>query len=517
MNTNEESRVDDGRAVVSRRKAVFWSATLGTLNVAFALVRNILLVPLYLLHISLGEYGAWLATGATLVPVVVSDLGGSGALTQRVAEAHGRADSKAIGTTAANGLIFTAVLSVALSLVGLVVVWLLIESLKLDIAKKQVILECCMLAVVGSACGTIAGATNGILKGLQHPYFPGASQLVAEAGSVILLVWMLVGGYGIYALAFSIVAKAVVLLALSLPYSVWCVARASRQQFAPSRDGLTRIQADFYNVAVSTVCLKLLTKVDTVAVGALISPSTAAIYGMTIRAHETVLLLLSQVNSALGPALAHLHGASSRNAFSSFVIRAAPALCAISSVGLGAVVVSNSNFVALWVGPDLYAGHYVSILMALVMLVASNGYTAYDAVLAQGGFKFARQVFVPTALLHVGLIYLFTPYSMLAMLAVMLLTTAIWSCVFWREFIGASRPTAAQLRNTLLQCICIVLLVIVSCIAFARLSIDVSGWTDLVIKTFGYLLMSLLLIFFLVPDLRRWSWEQLAATKRVIR
>ena len=54
--------------------------------------RNVLLVPVYLAYVSTEEYGAWLATGGTLVQLLISDYGVSGVILQRVAASYGAND-----------------------------------------------------------------------------------------------------------------------------------------------------------------------------------------------------------------------------------------------------------------------------------------------------------------------------------------------------------------------------------------------------------------------------------------
>ncbi|MFX6330865.1 hypothetical protein ABTF76_21670, partial [Acinetobacter baumannii] len=73
----------------NRRRAATWGVLFGSGGAFLAIARNILLVPLYLKFVSLAEYGAWLATGATLIQLLVSDFGLAGVLMQRSAALHG--------------------------------------------------------------------------------------------------------------------------------------------------------------------------------------------------------------------------------------------------------------------------------------------------------------------------------------------------------------------------------------------------------------------------------------------
>ena len=75
---------------MSRRSATVWNAVFLYAELASLLVRNLALVPVYLHHISLAEYGAWLATAALLTYLSSMDLGLTSVLPQQLAAAYGR-------------------------------------------------------------------------------------------------------------------------------------------------------------------------------------------------------------------------------------------------------------------------------------------------------------------------------------------------------------------------------------------------------------------------------------------
>src|SRR5579862_9005453 len=97
----------------SRRRSVAWGLLFGYAGAFLAVARNILLVPVYLHFVPLAQYGAWLASGATIVQLLVSDFGLAGVLTQRSSALHGAGNSTALGELMGSGIVAGLILSAA--------------------------------------------------------------------------------------------------------------------------------------------------------------------------------------------------------------------------------------------------------------------------------------------------------------------------------------------------------------------------------------------------------------------
>jgi hypothetical protein len=74
---------------VSRKKSTFWNLVFSYSTILYGICSGLLLVPLYLEHIPIDLYGAWLASGNVLTWLTVIDPGISTVVTQRVGKSFG--------------------------------------------------------------------------------------------------------------------------------------------------------------------------------------------------------------------------------------------------------------------------------------------------------------------------------------------------------------------------------------------------------------------------------------------
>src|SRR5262249_7208831 len=189
---------------VRRRQAVVWSMIFGYGAVALAIARNIFLVPVYLRHISLGEFGAWLATGGALTQILVTDFGLTGIITQRVARRFGARDWAGLGPLIAAGLINSAALAVLLTSLSLALAPFLPATQGLSPAATHRVLQCFLLAVAANGIGVVASTAAGIIRSLQRAAATGVVTLLAVVASIVVTVGGLVEGMGLYAIALGL-------------------------------------------------------------------------------------------------------------------------------------------------------------------------------------------------------------------------------------------------------------------------------------------------------------------------
>jgi O-antigen/teichoic acid export membrane protein len=85
--------------------------------------------------------------------------------------------------------------------------------------------------------------------------------------------------------------------------------------------------------------------------------------------------------------------------------------------------------------------------MALALFVSAIGSVAYDALLAQGEFRFVSRVFVATSLLQVALLAALLRSGLWCAPAVSLLTATIWGCALWRWVVAKDHVNIADIRG----------------------------------------------------------------------
>jgi O-antigen/teichoic acid export membrane protein len=365
---------------------------------------------------------------------------------------------------------------------------------------------CFVCAFLANALVVVAAAAVPAGRGLKKPIPAGPATLGADLASVLITVAGLLAGLGLFALALGLAARsallgaacAVVLSRSPLPRGAGFSWRASKQ--------LWHDAARFF---VTSIAMRLMTQANVLAVGMVLGPATAAIYSLSVRAHETVFTLFAQLHGALGPALAHMAGGGQLARLDSVIGRVLPFSAAAAALGAVCVTVLNHSFVSLWVGESAWAGIAVTAFMSLQLWVSAVGSVAYEALLARGEFARIAQGYATAAALHVLLLAMGIHFGMAMAPAALVVSTAVWAAIFWRQ-LGFSSAQARMLLATLAAAT-LAALTLYSSVPPAQ------GWWAFVWTAAFVFAVTAALLLAVSPPLRRVLGEESAATLRLLR
>ena len=476
---------------------------------ALALVRNIVLVPIYLHYIDLSEYGAWLATGGALAQILVTDFGLAGVVVQRVAHSLGAADMVRLRALIAAGLVNAAALALVLTLLCVALSPLLPGLQGLSELQTHRVLQSFLIAVAANGCAVPGNTLTGIIRSMQRAAAAGSIVLIADLVGVVATVLALVSGLGLLALPLGLLGRSVttVVGGIGVLATTWVHEKWPRLQFDRAQSmALWRDSLQFF---LTSVAMKLQSNANVLFVGMISGPQSAAVYGLTVRAHETVLLLIAQTNTALAPSLAHLLGGNGQQRFRDLLLKLLLITAAISAVGMATTVALNQLFVHLWVGAAAFGGQSTSLWMGVALWVASVAYVAYEASIAAGQFSRIARTFISASAVHVVLLLILVRFGMWGAPVALLLTTLFWGALLWRhvardihfsgtEALGAS----AEIAKIVGICAAATALVV---LVFPK----VASWYNLVAEGFACVSVSALALFLLRPHLRRLMREEI--------
>jgi len=348
--------------VPSRQVAVMWSLVFSYGTNALVIVRTLCLVPLYLQHISLKEYGAWLATGGVLSFLTVMDFGLMGVLAQQCAAAYGAGDRDKLGTIIGTGMTVSAVLSFLAMAVAAAAAPILPRAMGLSGEVASRISFCFVLAGIANGLSLLAFALSGVMKSLQRTFATGLVLFLAEIVNIALTLVLLLKGWGLYAIACGLFGRGIFVLVGNLG---WCFLLFLRENL-PWRLWVWEEAKAMWRMSVFTfagrIASGLMAGADGFLIGALIGPETAGIYSLTTRAAVIVLSLAGSFATALMPSLAHLKAERGLDRFKEILIVCLKIQTTIVTIGMAGVIVFNQAFVSLWVGRHLFAGQWINAL-----------------------------------------------------------------------------------------------------------------------------------------------------------
>jgi O-antigen/teichoic acid export membrane protein len=463
-----------------RRVSAAWGLLFGYAGVFLSVARNILLVPVYLRFVPLAQYGAWLATGATLIQLLVSDFGVAGVLTQRSSALHGAGESKALGELMGSGLVAGLILTAASLAVGVGVVAAIPMLPGLGDQETSDLIRCLYLAVLAAALGILGAIAQGLIRSLQLSVAAGTITLAAEVLNILVSVLLLFQGAGLYSLVWGMLARSA-FLAIG---SALCLGWNLRGKVALSahRTQVSLLFADGGVSLITALSMKSLTQANTLFVGLILGPTSAAAYGLTVRAYETLAVFLGQMNAALAPAMAHLWGSGNTSRFRAVLANIASGSALAAALGVVAVVCVNESFVRLWLHRPVFAGQMSSILMATAIWVSQIGYVAYDALYSLGRFRYIATTFLIAEALQIVLLVSFLHFGLWMVPLASVLTAFVWGGAFWLRVTRELDVSRADRTATLTDLLTIALCALAVGTSFLALYSPSESWDGLITR-----------------------------------
>jgi len=503
--------------MTGRRRSATLAMIFGYASLATSLARNILFVPIYLHNIPLAEYGAWLATGGALALILINDFGLSGVVIQKISLSLGARDFRALGSLAGSALTVGSLMALLLTAISLACVPYLPGLQQLTSSQKHIVVNCFFIAVSANALGLAATTAMSVIRSLQMAVAAGSIALAADVSNISITLLGLLYGHGLYAIAAGMLARSVVVaLAGGIVLAIVC----SRRQYLTlifSWRAVRELLADSSRFFLSSVAMKMQSQANVVFVSSILGPSSAAIYGLTIRAHETVMMLIGQINSALVPSVTHLFGSGNLARFRAVLLRLLLSVASISALALSLTAILNMGFLHLWLVNQHFLGQDVSILTAIALFTTSLAYVAYDALVSQGQFNFVSKVFIVSSLVQCLLLAVLLRFGLWIAPMVTLFCALIWGSMFWRRVNIGINLTSAEVRGLLLDLSSLIGVSTLTAAGFLAFYPAVNSWWSLIMEAllsigvliFGYLMCS--------TTLRTIAREEVALTIRALR
>jgi len=359
----------------------------GYANLLLLVVQGLVLVPLYLEHLGQSRYGAWMASGDVLGWLAVLDMGVAGISTQRMAAAHGRGEHRTVAEYFGTGVFVQVLLVALLTLLAVagapfVPGWLGVEG-----AAARELSACFAVAGVATGLGLLGTVIGGLATSTQRMVFVSAATFGAGVAGLAATLALLVLGWGLWALAGGMLVRSGLLLVAVGGHAVY-VLRHDLRERARVRLGVAR---EFFALSGVTVLTMIgnavVGKSDAVLVALFFGPAAVTPYVLTRRAADLLSMFLARIGGAVFPGFAHLVG-SGDHARAARVLGHVARLYFVGAVPTVALYLAlNRSFVALWVGADQYAGHLVTVIVGMNVLVVGWGALALYLLGAAGNIR----------------------------------------------------------------------------------------------------------------------------------
>jgi O-antigen/teichoic acid export membrane protein len=318
--------------------------------------------------------------------------------------------------------------------------------------------------------------------------------LLADLASIALTLTLVIQGFGLYSLALGLALRAAVAVTSNGASCLWVTRRKLGLRLRWAREEATSLWRDSYYQFFTSIAVRLQTHADPFLVGLVLGPQSAAIYALTVRAHETVRLISGQLGRALTPSLAHLFGDGQVARFRQMLQTTLMVHTLQAAVGMGGVLAFNRAFVGLWIGPEMYAGDLVTSLFACFGVVAALSAAPYDALFAMG--RFARLCLVAwvATLVRIPLVFALLQLGLWGVPAAALVAVVIRTVLLQRVITAEMEFPAAVLRSMAAHAVRIGLPPLLLGAAVLSLGRTADGWIALALGGAGYLVLAMLAV-----------------------
>lgn len=354
---------------MSRVRRASTAAALTYVQFGLSLIVGIALVPFILDRVGVRLYGYWLASGEVLAYAAMADFGVLAALPWMIAEADGRGDRAAMKRLISTGACAALVVS-AVYLAIVLVLWRIAPALlNIGPAERAIVDGPLALMAVATAILIPLRVASSTLMALQDVKVHGLLGVGSRLIEVVLVVTLLLNGFGLYALAAAATLPPFLVVSFSLVRLRMVAPDLLRRWPRPSPFEVVRLFREGLGAWLGGWGWRLTLAADAVILAAIGGPVWVTVMAMTAKLGQ----MFTQMSWVPGDSgmvgLANLAGEDQPDRVRDAVAAVMRVYLALVTAGAAIVLAVNAPFVAGWLGAELFGGLALNAVLAAVMVV----------------------------------------------------------------------------------------------------------------------------------------------------
>ncbi|OGC94442.1 MAG: hypothetical protein A2W25_08715 [candidate division Zixibacteria bacterium RBG_16_53_22] len=354
----------------SHSTATQWNLVFQYATIALSLISGFILFPLNLRFIPIGLFGAWLASGNILLWLTIFEPGIGEIIQQRIAVAFGARDTNSLTNLISLNITVSLIIGSCFIIAGLTAASFIPSWLDVTSPNDAKQLEKAFaISVVGTGlllCGYgIAGGNLALMRTLSQ----GIVNTLAGIASLFVQIFLLFTGFGLLAIAYGIVARALILFAGN-GLILWRAMRAEEVPVSLSFRVSRGMFKDLSFTAVARISNIIANNLDSIVVSKVLGNELVPVLRATRSPLDMSRWILERPAYALSPALSSLKGKNHMERVRFQLLRLARFVI-WGVVGFAVLFwMFNKDIIRLWVGEGLFAGHTVNLLLCALFIVA---------------------------------------------------------------------------------------------------------------------------------------------------
>ena len=447
---NNTARTPDGETGLSRpelQRLISRNVAVSIAAKAFYLITRFFLPPIILAFVSLEEYGIWATCFILISYLGMSAFGVSNVYIRYVADYHAKGETEKISGLLSTGLTVVT----ALSLILLAALWfclpLIIDAFRVSPELRQT----AFILIFGTVCVFMLdlswGAFAYVLNGLQRIVEQNLVWVATFTLETVLIVVMLVAGWGIYALFYAFAVRYLVAITVNVFLCYRAILGLSL--------GLSRFDRHylrlFYRfgaiVQLSGLLGMFLRSIEKVIAGVFINVQATGLFDVGEKFPVMATSIPSAMNAAFLPATAYMHSHGRRDEILALYLKGARYVNILTGGMMGFLAAFSGPLMVAWLGADPQFALAPFILSWFTLPYQLNVLTGPASAFFRGVGQPVRELLYPVAQLL--LVALFTGLGFLGFgatvpvitvtVAAAMVVSAVLYMVYTNRFLALSQ------------------------------------------------------------------------------
>jgi O-antigen/teichoic acid export membrane protein len=417
----------------SRKKAFLTQAIGGYILTAIAIVKGLLLLPIYFKFISYEMYGYWITIGSIITLLSIINFGIGTMVTQRISKAYAKKDFKAVGDYFINSLVIYLSIAIVFLGAGFALSHWLQNILGISSEQLRLLETVFYITLFSIMLSFFSNAFKGFSQALLKPLFGVYVMVGANLNGVGLVLFFLYNDFGLLSLPISLLITEIIIIVLCGIYTV-----VLYKQFGINSKVNTKIIKEYFTFSPHLLKLvvgnKLLENSHPIIITSILGAEITTAYDVTRKVIDIILKMLNVLNASLLSPFSHLVGEGNTTLIKRTTIKIVLLSFLIGLVGYGTYVTTNGMFISLWIGQDVVLSQSVIMLLGLSAFAFSMNRLFRSLLFGFDELKFATNSVLMEALAYVVLSYLFIGiFGIITVPFVFLIVSGFFAVRLWNK------------------------------------------------------------------------------------
>lgn len=416
------------------------------------IINSIILLPFYLHKIDASTLGVWLATGNILAWMTLIDPGVGDVLQQKIGELRGRNESAEIGKTIGSGLMSAGGILLLSVIAGFVFYFLIGAIINKDVTRYPHLQIALLLTIVATGMSLVSFAMSGINQGMQNASPVAISSITANVLFLIVNLLLLYLGFGVIAIAFANLCRAVYINIFNYT-ALKLLLRRERIRIEFVRGHFKRFIRIFSFTSLASIIGGFSASMDTIVLARFIAPWMITIFEINKRPVQLTQSMIGRHSVALMPVVSHAAGRGDREGIITLINKQLKFYTYAALLVVMIFCFEYRDLITAWTGKGKFAGNTILYLLVANFFIWLVGYFMSNMGYALGDIKMNSMVNILKGL-GIGVMYyvLGKNYGIVGVLSVAVTGNFLVEfCYFTYRLYKLGYLEGAFIRSMLLQ------------------------------------------------------------------